>query len=258
MQDDTPLLETDGLTRRYGGLTAVAGVDARIDAGELVGVIGPNGAGKTTFFNLVTGYAKPSSGRVRFRGRDITGLHATQVARLGVSRTFQNLRVFPTMTVFDNVSVGAAGALGYGAWRALLRADPGGRAGEITERTQRALEWTGLSDVAGELAANLPYGRRKYLEIARALATHPTLLFLDEPAAGLNDTETAGLARFIRDLRADGITIVVVEHDMRFIMGVCARIIVLAAGAKIADGTPAQVSADPRVRSAYLGTETAA
>ncbi len=246
----------EGVTRRFGGLTAVDAVSGGIDQGELVGLIGPNGAGKTTLFNVMTGFTPPSAGRVTFRGTTISGLAPWRVARLGVGRTFQNLRIFPNMTVFDNVSVGAICRAGHSLADALLRG-AGARAhgAAVADATWAALERTGLSAQAGELAANLSYGRRKYLEIARALATDPALLVLDEPAAGLNDTETVALARFIQGLNAAGITVLLVEHDMGLVMGICRRVMVLASGRKIADAAPESVRADHAVIEAYLGVD---
>ncbi|MGQ9371610.1 ABC transporter ATP-binding protein [Azospirillum sp. ST 5-10] len=247
------LLDIEGATRRFGGVVAVDRVDTHVDTGELVGLIGPNGAGKTTLFNLISGVTPLSAGTIRFRGRTINGLRPSQVARLGMGRTFQNLRIFPNMSVFDNVSVGAVGTLPQGPFGALF--GDRARARRISERTWAALETVGLTGVADELAANLSYGRRKYLEIARALAMEPAFLILDEPAAGLNDTETRELADFIRRLHAGGLTVMLVEHDMTLVMGICQRIVVLASGRKIADAPPDEVRRDPAVLEAYLGGE---
>ena len=249
----THLVEIDQATRRFGGVLAVDRVSSHVDEGELVGLIGPNGAGKTTLFNLISGFTPLSAGTVRFRGRTINGMRPNQVARLGLGRTFQNLRVFPNMSVFDNVSVGAVGTLPQGPFGALFARD--GRARDISDRTWHALELAGLTGVADELAANLSYGKRKYLEIARALAMQPKFLILDEPAAGLNDTETRDLAAFIRRLHAGGLTIMLVEHDMNLVMGICQRVIVLASGRKISDAPPEEVRRTPAVLEAYLGTD---
>jgi branched-chain amino acid transport system ATP-binding protein len=247
----TALLELDGLTRHFGGLTAVDDVTTHVEQGELVGLIGPNGAGKTTLFNLISGFTRPSSGAVRLKGEEITGLAPHQVAHRGMSRTFQNLRVFPNMTVFDNISVGALGALGVGVFETILGRHKGSN--EISERSWEMLERVGLADQANDLAANLSYGKRKYLEIARALAMQPDLLILDEPAAGMNDSETAELSRFITQLNSEGLTIMLVEHDMSLVMGICHRVVVLASGRKIADDSPAEVRKDQAVLDAYLG-----
>lgn len=247
------LLSLSHVTRRFGGLTAVDDVSAEIDKGALVGLIGPNGAGKTTLFNLISGFTPPSSGEIRFKGERIDGMKPFDVARRGMGRTFQNLRIFPNMSVFDNVSVGAIGSIGVGPLSTLIGGKA--RADAISERTYAALEAVGLADDAKELAANISYGKRKYLEIARALAMQPDLLILDEPAAGLNDSETQGLAAFIRKLHASGVTILLVEHDMGLVMSICERVIVLASGRKIADATPVGVKADPAVLEAYLGVD---
>ncbi len=249
----TALLDVENATRRFGGLVAVDRVSAEIRDGELVGLIGPNGAGKTTLFNLISGFTGLSAGAIRFRGRSIGGLAPYRIARLGIGRTFQNLRVFPNMTVFDNVSVGAIGALGASALDALRPGAP--RSREISRRAAAALSRVGLEPRADALAANLSYGERKYLEIARALAMDPELLILDEPAAGLNDTETRGLADFIRRLHAEGVTVLLVEHDMTLVMSLCERIVVLASGRKIADAPPEAVRRDPAVLEAYLGAD---
>lgn len=247
------LIEINHVTRRFGGLMAVDDVSTQVESGELVGVIGPNGAGKTTLFNLISGFTALSSGSVRFKGEAITGLKPHKIAARGLSRTFQNLRIFPNMSVFDNVSVGAVGAMGQTALGAVF----GGarQADAISARTWEALERVGLTRQAQDLAANLSYGKRKYLEIARALAMKPDLLILDEPAAGLNDSETADLARFITTLNASGMAIMLVEHDMNLVMGICTRVVVLASGRKIADAAPNVVKTDPLVLEAYLGVE---
>ena len=247
------LVEIDNVTRRFGGLVAVDAVTTHVEQGELVGLIGPNGAGKTSLFNLISGFTPLSNGAVRFKGEAIDGLKPHVIAGRGMSRTFQNLRVFPNMSVFDNVSVGAVGKQGLSAPRAIFGG--GGRSEEISRASWAALERVGLTEVAGELAANLSYGKRKYLEIARALAMKPDFLILDEPAAGLNDSETAELGRFIRSLNSEGLTIMLVEHDMNLVMSICSRVVVLASGRKIADAAPDVVRADPAVLEAYLGVD---
>ena len=250
-----PLLSVEGVSRRYGGVLAVDAVDLQVAAGELVGIIGPNGAGKTTLFNLITGFARPTTGRIQLRGRRIDRMPAYRIARLGVCRTFQNLRLSPTQSVFDNVSAGAIGAIGCPAWRAIVPGAGVRRSRAIAARSWEALERVNLAERAGMTAASLSYGQRKYLEIARALATAPELLILDEPAAGLNETETADLAKFIVTLNDGGTTVLLVEHDMGLVMGTCRRVVVLAAGRKIADGSPTAVRADPAVQMAYLGAD---
>lgn len=244
---NAPLLQVEKLRRTFGGLAAVDDVSVTITQGELIGLIGPNGAGKTTLFNLISGFTVPSSGSIRFDGRAVGGWSGHRIARLGLGRTFQNLRIFPNMTVFDNVSVGALGVMSPRFW--------GGRrrAAGVDAWTWEALERTGLDRQARQSASTLSYGQRKYLEIARALAGRPRLLILDEPAAGLNDTETVDLARFIRALHADGTTVLLVEHDMGLVMSLCRRILVLALGRLIADGTPEEIRRDSVVLEAYLG-----
>lgn len=236
----------------YGGVAAVDGVDLTVGRRDLLGIIGPNGAGKTTLFNLMSGFERPTTGEVWLEGRRVDGLQPHRIARLGLSRTFQNLRVAAGLSVFDNVSAGAVGQVGFPPWAAFLPG--GGRRAAIEARTWRALDRVGLAEFAGRTAGSLSYGRRKYLEIARALATEPRLLILDEPAAGLNETETEALAAFIRSLHAEGTTVLLVEHDINLVMSISTRVVVLAAGQKIAEGPPAAVQADPAVQEAYLGT----
>jgi branched-chain amino acid transport system ATP-binding protein len=250
-----PMLQVERLSKHFQGLRAVDDVSFEIAAGELVGLIGPNGAGKTTLFNCVAGALRPTSGMVRFGGGTITGMDPARIARLGVARTYQNLRIFPDITVFDNVSAGAIGRLGVSVAGALLPWIARRRDDAIAEATLAALERFGLLRVADLPAGNLAYGQKKLLEIARALALAPKLLLLDEPAAGLNISETAELADRIGQLRAEGLTVLLVEHDMPMVMRVCERIVVLDSGAKIADAAPADVRSDPAVRSAYLGED---
>ena len=239
----TTLLDIRNATRRFGGLVAVDHVSTTVEKGDLVGLIGPNGAGKTTLFNLISGFTPVSGGEIRFKGERIDDQKPFVIARKGIGRTFQNLRIFPNMSVFDNVTVGAIGIFGMSPREAIIAGEK--KAQAISERAWAALEQVHLADQAHMLAANLSYGRRKYLEIARALAMAPELLVLDEPAAGLNDSETAELAGYITGLHANGMTILLVEHDMNLVMSICKRIIVLAFGKKIADAGPGRDPARP-------------
>jgi branched-chain amino acid transport system ATP-binding protein len=246
-------LETLQLGRTFGGLKAVDDVSIAIQQGELVGLIGPNGAGKTTLFNLISGFTAPTSGEVRLKGERIDGLTPHDIAQRGIGRTFQNLRIFPNISVFDNVTVGAIGHenIGLGSIFPWQKA----KSDRITQKSFEALQAVGLLEEADQLAANISYGKRKYLEIARALAMQPDLLILDEPAAGLNETETQHLASFISRLHQEGRTIILIEHDMRLVMSICQRVIVLASGRKICDGTPDMVQKDTGVLEAYLGVD---
>jgi branched-chain amino acid transport system ATP-binding protein len=250
-----PLLQVRGLAKHFQGLRAVDDVSFDVGRGELVGLIGPNGAGKSTLFGCVAGAIPRTKGEVRFRGDSIAGLDPGRIARLGIARTYQNLRIFPDITVFDNVSAGAIGPLGISLLGTLF--PPLGRRRDeaIAEATLAALERFDLLAYADEPAGNLAYGQKKHLEIARALALQPTLLLLDEPAAGLNDTETSELAARLQALRDAGLTILLVEHDMPMVMRICDRIVVLDSGRKIADGMPVAIRADADVRAAYLGGE---
>ena len=246
-------LETLQLGRTFGGLKAVDDVSIAIQQGELVGLIGPNGAGKTTLFNLISGFTAPTSGEVRLKGERIDGLTPHDIAQRGIGRTFQNLRIFPNISVFDNVTVGAIGHenIGLGSIFPWQKA----KSDRITQKSFEALQAVGLLEEADQLAANISYGKRKYLEIARALAMQPDLLILDEPAAGLNETETQHLASFISRLHQEGRTIILIEHDMRLVMSICQRVIVLASGRKICDGTPDMVQKDTGVLEASLGVD---
>ena len=250
-----PLLRVEGLAKHFQGLRAVDDVSFDVERGELVGLIGPNGAGKSTLFNCIAGAIPRTAGKVAFNGRQIVDLDPSRIARLGIARTYQNLRIFPDITVFDNVSAGAIGRLGISLVGTLI--PPLGRKREeaIATATLAALERFDLLEYADLPAGNLAYGQKKHLEIARALSLQPTLLLLDEPAAGLNDIETTELANRLRALRDGGLTILLVEHDMPMVMRICDRIVVLDSGRKIAEGAPAAIRADAAVRAAYLGDE---
>jgi branched-chain amino acid transport system ATP-binding protein len=250
----SPLLTIDGLSRRFGGLVAVNAVDMAISKGSVHGLIGPNGAGKTTLLNLVSGHLASTSGEIRFQANDITRWSADRRARAGIRRTFQNLKLFREMSVLENVMIGMHGQTHCELWQALLRT-PAQKAEEqlIIERAREALDFVGLLETANVAAGTLPYGTQRLIEIARAFVAKPTLLLLDEPAAGLNRVESRRLVDLIRTIRASGVTIMLVEHHMDVVMPTCDRITVLNYGKRLANGTPSEIRQHPEVIRAYLG-----
>ncbi len=257
------ILETEALTRAYGGVVAVNKVDFSVESGLITGLIGPNGAGKITLFNNMTGLDIPSGGKVFFNNKDITGFPAHKICRMGIARTFQNIRLFKDLSVVENVMIGRHFKTGPSETKGrfvnalhsyvyLKREEQ-----EIYEKADSWLDFFDMGQFKNELAKNLPYGKQRELEIARALATEPELLFLDEPAAGMNPQETEHLMSIIRKIRDLGITVVLIEHDMKLVMNICDTITVLNYGQKLAEGTPREIKHNPRVIEAYLGKEEA-
>jgi branched-chain amino acid transport system ATP-binding protein len=251
----TTLLQVEGLTKHFGGIAALVDYSIQISVGELIGLIGPNGAGKTTVFNLLSGVLKPTRGRILFSGHDITRMRPDQNAALGIARTFQNIRLFRDLSVIDNIKVAFHMHVGQGFWKTLFHT-PGFKHSEslMAQKVQEFLELLDLLDVKAELAQNLPYGLQRRVEIARAMATSPKMLLLDEPAAGMNPHETEQLMDIIRNIHQNShVTIFLVEHDMKVVMALCQRIQVINQGATLLVGTPEEIRNHPEVIEAYLG-----
>lgn len=249
-------LEIEHLTMQFGGLVAVKDVSMRVQQGEIHGLIGPNGSGKTTIFNVISGYYKPTGGTITYNGKAIAGLPAYQITALGFARTFQNLRLFSSMTVLNNVLVGMGHHAKTGIIQELINPVAVQREEKVfTEKALQLLRLLEVEEFARERATSLPYGNQRRVEIARALATDPKIVLLDEPAAGLNETETERLREILLKIRDSGVTIFLVEHDMKLVMGICDVVSVLDYGKKIAEGDTKTISADPVVIEAYLGKE---
>lgn len=250
------VLEIKNVTKSFGGITALKNVSFTVEKGQIYGLIGPNGAGKTTMFNCITNIFEPTEGEIYFNGENITKLKSYKITEKGICRTYQNIRLFSQMTAIQNVMVGGHSRISSGVFRSVFRTKSQKQEEKkLRERAEQLLELVGLGDIGDQFAENLAYGQQRRLEIARALASNPSLLLLDEPAAGMNETETDNLFDLIKKIQSMGITVLIIEHDMPLVMRLCDRITVLNFGEKLAEGTPIEIQNNEAVIEAYLGSE---